>query len=295
MALEQHAKGSFDDLNDYDEQQLRSILNEAVDSEDVNYELIKRITDVLAAKTNEKPIDVEFAYKQFISQYADSTPLYSEVLREVGDLESGTVFHTSERKELSKHPKHVVHFSRAVKTGILVAAVLALFLATAVVANAFGFSIWNANVSWNQDNMGISTVNGETEIISEDPYTQIRNAIRNENVQESVIPTYLPYGYSLKNLSFLDSFEGHTYNATFQSGETSFRLTIVVQPTDINMFCPKDDSEPEIYTVNGIEHYLTTNEGHYRANWANGDVVCELYGLESKEELLRIIDSIYKE
>ena len=63
MALEQHAKGTFDDLNDYDEQQLRSVLNEAVDSEAVNYELIKRITDVLAAKTNEKPIDVEFAYK----------------------------------------------------------------------------------------------------------------------------------------------------------------------------------------------------------------------------------------
>ena len=49
MALEQHAKGTFDDLNDYDEQQLRSVLNEAVDSEAVNYELIKRITDVLAA------------------------------------------------------------------------------------------------------------------------------------------------------------------------------------------------------------------------------------------------------
>ena len=78
MALKQHAKGFTDDLNKLTEQQLRSFLEEELDSEDVNYELIKRITGVLAAKTNEKPIDTEAAYQQFLSQYADTDPLNEE-------------------------------------------------------------------------------------------------------------------------------------------------------------------------------------------------------------------------
>ena len=296
MALEQHAKGSFDDLNDYDEQQLRSVLNEAVDSEAVNYELIKRITDVLAAKTNEKPIDTEAAYQQFLSQYAGTGPLNDELVQEAGALEmNDSIPETAEEENAPGHSGKVVHFSRLAKIGILVAAIVALFLAISVVASAMGFNIWRANVSWDKDNMGLSTVEEVSTAIEKDPYSELRTAIQREDVQEELIPSYLPNGYYLVDLRFLDTYEGHIYKAVFQSETKTFRFVLVFNPDSINSYYPKDAVEPEIYSVNGIEHYLSSNEGLYQAVWANGDTVCKLYGLESKEELLRIIDSIYKE
>ena len=296
MALKQHAKGFNDDLNELTEQQLRSFLEEELDSEDVNYELIKKITGVLAAKTNEKPIDAEAAYQQFLSQYADTDPLNEELEQEAGALEmNDSIPETAEEENAPGHSGKVVHFSRLAKIGILVAAIVALFLAISAVASAMGFSIWRANVDWDKDNMGLSTAEEVSTATEKDPYSELRTAIQPEDVQEELIPSYLPDGYSLADLRFLDTYEGHVYKAVFQSGAKTFRFVLVFNPEDINSYYPKDVVEPEIYTVKGVEHYLIINEGLYQAVWANGDTVCTLYGLESKEELLRIIDSIYKE
>lgn len=297
MALEQHAKGSFDDLNDYDEQQLRSILNEALDSEDIDYELIKRITNVLDAKTNAEPIDTEAAYQQFMAQYAKTDPLYNEV---------GEAFEASKNNEsmseikedmerAMKEPGKVIHFSRMVKLGILVAATLVLFFAVSVVASAMGFDIWHASVHWDKDNMGVSSAEGKPVGVDEDPYSRLRLAMKDEGIQELVVPTYMTDGYSLIDFCSNDSVEGHSYDVAYQKEGNSIVFSYHVAPKEYNAFYPKDGPEPEIYTVCGVDHYLTLNEGYYRAVWSNGEVVCELYGLDSKEELLKIINSIYKE
>ena len=295
MALKQHAKGFTDDLNKLTEQQLRSFLEEELDSEDVNVELIKNITDVLAAKTNAKPIDAETAYRQFMSQYADTAPLYKDMEQELGGLETDDAAPEIEADESLDQPKKVIRFSRLAKFGILVAAIVSLLFAVSAVASAMGFNIWRAIVTWDQDNMGVSTAEGKPAEIKEDPYSGIRTATQNEDIQVDVIPSYLPEGYSLADLRFSDTYEGHVYKTVFRAGDYTFCFTMIIHPVSMNTFYPKDVLEPEIYPSNGIEHYITLNEGSYRAVWANGDVVCELYGLESKEELLRIIDSIYKE
>ena len=124
MALRQHVKGLLDDLNKLSDQQLRSILNEELDSEDVNAELIKNITDVLAARTNEKPIDAEAAFQQFLSQYAGTDLLFSEVEHELGLVDASGSDLDPEKDEPLERPKKVVHFSRLAKLGILVAAIL---------------------------------------------------------------------------------------------------------------------------------------------------------------------------
>ena len=49
----------------------------------------------------------------------------------------------------------------------------------------------------------------------------------------------------------------------------------------------------EIYIKNGIEHYITTNVGEYRAVWSNSGLICEIHCVPTREELIRMIDSIY--
>ena len=295
MALRQHAKGLLDDLNKLSDQQLRSILNEELDSEDVNAELIKNITDVLAARTNEKPIDAEAAFQQFLSQYAGTDLLFSEVEHELGLVDASGSDLDPEKDEPLERPKKVVHFSRLAKLGILVAAILVLFLAGTVVAYAFGFRIWQADVSWDKDNMTVSSVGGETTISTSDPYSLIREAIKLEGIEWSVVPYYIPDGFSLQNYQSFETPQGLVYYASFSAEDQMITIRYTLHPTEFNLFFPKDETEIELYNNHGIEHYITTNEGLFRAVWVNHDVICEIHGIKTKEELLKIIDSIYKE
>lgn len=295
MALRQHEKGSVDELWTLNEQQLRSILAEELDSEEVRPELIKTITDVLAAKTNEAPIDAEAAYQRFLSQYAGTEALYDTLPQEVGEPETGSVRQRTEEEPVATKPGKTIRFRRLVRIGALTAAVLALFLAGTVIADALGFRIWRGEVNWGKDNMVVSTAGGNPAPAEADPYAEIRAALREEGQEAPVVPTYLPAGYALVDFQILDDYEGKTLDAVFQREDSLLFLSFVLNPTDVNMFYPKDESDPEILNLHGIEHYITTNEGSYRAVWANGDIVCELYGPDNREELLRILDSIYKE
>ena len=295
MALRQHAKGLLDDLNKLSDQQLRSILNEELDSEDVNAELIKNITDVLAARTNEKPIDAEAAFQQFLSQYAGTDLLFSEVEHELGLVDASGSDLDPEKDEPLERPKKVVHFSHLAKLGILVAAILVLFLAGTVVAYAFGFRIWQADVSWDEDNMTVSSVGGETTISTSDPYSLIREALISEGVERSVVPYYIPAGYSLRDFQAFDADQGKVFFASYSCEEKVIFLHYTLNPNGLNEFYPKDENGVELYSTHGIDHYISSNEGLYRSVWANENVVCEVSGVDTKEELLKIIESIYKE
>ena len=294
MALKQHAKGFTDDLNKLTEQQLRSFLEEELDSEDVNYELIRRITGVLAAKTNEKPIDTEAAYQQFLSQYADTDPLNEELVQEAGALEiNDSLPEAPEEENAFGHSGKVVHFSRLAKLGILVAAIVALLLAISAVASAMGFNIWRANVMWDQDNMDISSISGES-VNAEGPLFGLRSALSNENISNPVVPSYLPEGYEPIEFNSSSSSETKFFDLMLSNGSKSIIFSYTIPTSEYNSFFPKDDEEPELYLVHGVEHYIFSNEGKYRAVWANGGIVCAISGVEDKEELLLMINSVYE-
>lgn len=295
MALKQHEKGFTDDLNKLTEQQLRSFLEEELDSEDVNVELIKNITDVLAAKTNAKPIDAETAYRQFMSQYADTAPLYKDMEQELGGLEEDDAAPEIEADESLDQPKKVIRFSRLAKFGILVAAVLVLFFAASVVASAMGFNIWQANVTWDQDNMGVSTADGESVSTEDDLYYRVRESLMRKGIEESIVPKHLPAGSAIADFKVKESSETSSYMIVFENADQTYYLRYTAHPSVFNEFFPKDKEEPEIYSVDGVEYFITSNEGIYRAVWASGDVVCELYGIQEKEELLNILNSMFGE
>lgn len=293
MALKQHAKGFTDDLNKLTEQQLRSFLEEELDSEDVNVELIKNITDVLAAKTNAKPIDAETAYRQFMSQYADTDPLYKDMEQELSALEEDEAGPEADMDDAPDHPRKVVRFSRLAKFGILVAAVLVLFLAASVVASAMGFNIWRAAVTWDKDNMTVSSVSGEA-IDVDDPLISLQKELERDGVTVPVVPKYIPDGYTPIEINSSDSALGKHYDVILQNGSSNILLSYSIPSSEYNAFYPKDDIDPEIVLVHGIEHFLLINEGEYRTVWFNGDVVCTISGVNDKEELLSMINSIYE-
>ena len=55
----------------------------------------------------------------------------------------------------------------------------------------------------------------------------------------------------------------------------------------------KDETDPQIYTLNGIDFYIFTNKDLYVGTWMDGNLECLILGIDSYDELIKIINSIY--
>lgn len=279
MAPEQN-NGSFDYLNKLNVQQLREILRLQLDEDEVNVELIKKINAVLASKTEEPELDVASAYDR-LRAAESSEPLYSEVMDEM----------TAE-KAVRPRPK----FRALFKVGLVAAVMIVLFIGTGIVGYAMGFDFWGAMREWTEDRFSFlvgDSLFQRTEV--EDPYSRLRGELRANGVTVEVVPEYMPDGFSLSSVVTDETMIGLGIFSTLTNDNEEILLNYTLTAKDSSSFYAKDEVEPEVYTVCGIDHNIFTNEGSYIAVWINQNVQCEIYKVEDKDELLKMIDSIYKE
>lgn len=279
MTPEQN-NGSFDYLNKLNVQQLREILRLQLDEDEVNVELIKKINAVLASKTEEPELDVASAYDR-LRAAESSEPLYSEVMDEM----------TAE-KAVRPRPK----FRALFKVGLVAAVMIVLFIGTGIVGYAMGFDFWGAMREWTEDRFSFlvgDSLFQRTEV--EDPYSRLRGELRANGVTVEVVPEYMPDGFSLSSVVTDETMIGLGIFSTLTNDNEEILLNYTLTAKDSSSFYAKDEVEPEVYTVCGIDHNIFTNEGSYIAVWINQNVQCEIYKVEDKDELLKMIDSIYKE
>ena len=279
MTPEQN-NGSFDYLNKLNIQQLREILRLQLDEDEVNIELIKKINAVLASKTEEPELDVASAYDR-LRAAESSEPLYSEVMDEM----------TAE-KAVRPRPK----FRALFKVGLVAAVMIVLFIGTGIVGYAMGFDFWGAMREWTEDRFSFlvgDSLFQRTEV--EDPYSRLRGELRANGVTVEVVPEYMPDGFSLSSVVTDETMIGLGIFSTLTNDNEEILLNYTLTAKDSSSFYAKDEVEPEVYTVCGIDHNIFTNEGSYIAVWINQNVQCEIYKVEDKDELLKMIDSIYKE
>lgn len=279
MTPEQN-NGSFDYLNKLNIQQLREILRLQLDEDEVNVELIKKINAVLASKTEEPELDVDSAYNRLCAAEG-SEPLYSEVMDEM----------TAE-KAARPRPR----FRSLFRVGLVAAVMIVLFIGTGIVGYAMGFDFWGAMREWTEDRFSFlvgDSLFQRTEV--EDPYSRLREELRANGVTVEVVPEYMPDGFSLSSVVTDETMIGLGIFSTLTNDNEEILLNYTLTAKDSSSFYAKDEVEPEVYTVCGIDHNIFTNEGSYIAVWINQNVQCEIYKVEDKDELLKMIDSIYKE
>lgn len=279
MTPEQN-NGSFDYLNKLNIQQLREILRLQLDEDEVNVELIKKINAVLASKTEEPELDVASAYDR-LRAAESSEPLYSEVLDEM----------TAE-KAVRPRPK----FRALFKVGLVAAVMIVLFIGTGIVGYAMGFDFWGAMREWTEDRFGFlsgDSLYQRTEV--EDSYSKLREELRANGVTVEVVPEYMPDGFSLSSVVTSESTRGFNIICSLANNDKEIILNYLILKEEPARIFAKDEVTPEVYTVCGIEHNIFSNEESYIAVWLNQNVQCEIYKAENKEELLKMIYSIYKE
>lgn len=153
---------------------------------------------------------------------------------------------------------------------------------------------------WTEDRFGfafdegtVTSLYGQSEV--EYPYYELAEALNDIGFSAEVVPQYMPSGYSVASVISRESTRGFCIICTLANNDREIILSYLLMTEEPARVFAKDDVSPETYIKNGIEHYIFTNEGNYRTTWINKNVQCEIQEVAEKEELLKMIDSIYEE
>lgn len=206
--------------------------------------------------------------------------------------------HYMPKENKSSHPKVITFSNRVFK---MVAAVLAivfvLAVGTTLTAKAFHLDIWSKFANWTKEvfqfadsTQGTTAANPEKENNLE--LKSLQDALAKENITEKLVPMWLPEGYKSKDLNVMTSPKGRTFYAIYVKSEAELvikiRQTIGVPAHQVET----SDDLIEIYTVNGIDYYIFSNNTKLQAAWNIGEFECIIGGNITLEEIKKMINSI---
>lgn len=188
--------------------------------------------------------------------------------------------------------------ARWLRTLAATAAVVALILLSSVTAKAFGWDIWDAVIKWTEDtfhiNIGIpsdSSDPGRSDVLH---FSSLEDALKQNNVVIALVPTQIPNGYELTNLTIERTPLQKIYSAIYRSGDFSLRIVVFEYLNIAPEYVEQGDGLIETYEKAGIKYYLFSNNINTMAVWINGPFECQISGKLTVDELKTMIDSIEK-
>ena len=266
-----------------DDEQLRQILRDDAsntEGEDTDMELMLHIMEVLAKrrKAAQEDISPEAALEEFKNKYTyTDNSLISE----------------------ERPAKKTIGFSRLQRWVATIAAMLILVFGTSLTAQAFGFDIFEIIVKWTQE-----TFHFGSPIISDDsndpikndemPYKELADALVQNGIDVSLIPTWLPNGYIESGLKIKDTPTQRVFTANFKNGDKSIRIRIADYLDSCPVQVEQSGALIETISIGDCSYYIFDNEGQLQAAWINERFECYISGALTLSEIKTMIESIEK-
>lgn len=206
-------------------------------------------------------------------------------------------YYMPKEENVSAQPKKIRMPTRLLKTAAAIFAVVVILVAgMTVTAKAFRFDLWGRIASWTKEIFQFSDVSdpGVTDTKKEHSieYNQLRAALAEYEIDESITPTWLPDGYKHKDITVKASPKVRSFYTIFENYNVeliiSIRQTIGVPAKQVE----KTEDLLEIYTANGINYYIFSNTDTLQVVWSIGEFECQIVGEITIEEMKAMIDSI---
>lgn len=285
--------GDYRFLQELSTRQLEDLLYQTLNDEQENVEYITYILEVIEAREKNNPenhlSDVRLAWEDFQEKYnspdSEKTSLYDfEVLG-------------SDEDSQSKHKDK----TRTITLGrkIMLAALVAC-LAFSMAISASGIDIAKVIASWTQNIFSFSypqSTGSTSSHIAEDQgeaFGNLQDALDAVEIDEFNAPTFIPDGFvqdgDVVVFSHLMSKEIQAY-FTFEDRTISISVTKFNESYSVQH--EKDGNPVETYDINGITHYLFTNNGRTTAAWNTNSSECSIRGDITLEEMKAILNSMY--
>ena len=279
---EMNSRESYTRYDEMTTDQLREILRKHAHGElekEPDTEELFYIMEVLANRESENPEkqikSTEEAYATFVKHYAPEMAEEKPIL-------------------VPKHGAAAAHWMKRVA----VVAIICVALTTAAVsAKAFAPDFWEKVATWTMEFFRFQDVADGTEGKEPDKENNVeldslRDALGQYNVSENLAPQWIPEGYICVGVDANRTPKALSISAMYeQDGEQlviQIRQEFGSDPVQIE----KNEDLIEIYTVDGVEYYIFSNNGTMQTAWIIGEFECVIGGKITMEEMKKIIDSI---
>ena len=182
---------------------------------------------------------------------------------------------------------------RWLRTLAATAAVVVFLLAGTVTAKAFGFHLWQTVVQWTKEtfHFGQREDSNPRNSLS---YASLQEALEKGNTPVWFVPTWLPDGFELTDITVEQSPLKKAYTALYRTETRYLKITIRDYLNKDPFFVEQSEGMAEEYVVSGITYYLFSNQDKNRAVWLYESYECDISGEVTIEELKQMINSIQK-
>lgn len=182
---------------------------------------------------------------------------------------------------------------RWLRTLAATAAVVVFLLAGTVTAKAFGFHLWQTVVQWTQETFHFGQW-GDSNPRNSLPYASLQEALEKGNIPVWFVPTWLPDGFELTDITVEQSPLKKVYTALYRTETRYLKITIRDYLNEDPVFVEQSEGFTEEYTASGITYYLFKNMEHSKGACLYESYECEISGEVTIEELKQMINSIQK-
>lgn len=187
-------------------------------------------------------------------------------------------------------------------TGLLrcaavIALVLVVLFAASTTAQAFGVDVWDKFAVWTQEIFHFADGTQTTEATPPEKennleLASLQDALSQYSIDEKIAPTWLPEGYVNKDLSIMNSPRERTIRAIYDNNGTELIIYIHQIIGGSPQRTEKNDDLFEVYSVNGVEYYIFSNNVTMQAVWVVGEFECIIGGEVTIDEMKAMINSI---
>lgn len=243
------------------------------------------ILEVLEARDPAmQPQEVAAAWERFERDVIDA-PQTAQTEDETDiEIEHKEIPLTKKRRKLSKI------------LGTAAIIVVVLFAAGSLIPTAEGTNIWVAILDWTRETFGFG--NGVEEWDENEIPEQLAE-LKDQMIQyglvfPDILPHYLPEGYEIVTTVSDVREDVIVFTCQLQKDNNAIMLQYRVwKDSDPAAETQKNENKPEEYeNANGQLFYIAQNEDLYNAKWSKGAIECSIFNVSTRDELIKILDSI---
>lgn len=301
----EHFHRDFSKFDEMSTEELNEILrqdSQLPDGEESDIDAILYIMEVIEKRSQELPLsdfkDVDRAWSSFNENYRFA----SSDERSLFDLDDEPQQNSTSDKMQILQPaprSNARPHKRVLRTAGILAAVIAVLLATSLTAYALGFDLWGAIASWTKETFGFRSEEYTQTVVTSSKkeipasLTSIANEMEMHGIPTTILPRYLPDGFVERDFQYSAVTQPESLYCLLKNGDSSITLLYTVfSENQDHLLYEKDTVDPEQYEYNGTVYYIMTNEGVYFAAWTADNIDCSIAGVETYDEIIKIIQSI---
>lgn len=279
---EMNSRESYPRYDEMTTEQLREILRKHAHGElekEPDTEELFYIMEVLADRESENPEkqikSTEEAYATFVKHYAPEM---------------------AEDKPIPFLKRSVIA-TRWMKRVAVVAIVCVALMTAAVSAKAFAPDFWEKVAIWTREffrfeGMADGTEGQEPDTENNAELASLRDALAQHGVDENLTPTWIPEGYFCVSVNEKETPKALQISAVYDKDGEQLIIKIWQEFGSAPVQIEKNENLIEIYTADGVDYYIFSNDKYMQTAWVVGEYECIIIGNLTMEEMKKVINSI---